>query len=698
MALPALREELALHDGPRLADGQPSWTLYDPVRNLYFQIDWLTFEILSRWRLASGGAIVQSINAETTLRASADDIELVAKFLVENQLLQPTAQDSAASFAERLRVMRGSTVKRLLHNYLFFRVPLVKPDAWLTRWQPRAEGFFTRGFMRLTLAALIVGLILVYRDFERFSATFVDLFSWQGLVGYAIALTGVKVLHELGHAFAAKRYGCRIPAMGVAFLVLWPVAYTDTNDVWKLTDKKQRLAVASAGVAAELMVAAWATLAWALLPDGVPRTVAFLLATTTWIVTIAINVSPFMRFDGYFWLSDWLEMPNLHSRAFALARWWLRERLFDLGEPPPEYFPRKRQTGLILFAYATWIYRLALFLGIAVLVYHFFIKAVGILLFVVEIGWFVVLPVWRELEAWRERWPVIRARPRTRRSAQFVLIALALLVVPWPTRVAGSAMLRPAQIYPVYAPEGVQVVGLPVSEGAKVKAGEPMIELASPDLELRWRKAHAAVASLQRQTASAGVSEMHKRDLPVLLEELAMAQAELANIESVLHKYVPRAPFDGELRDLDPELKRGVWVGRDERLAVLVAPGKWRVETYLDEQAVRRVRVGDRARFYAAGASPISFTVDAIDRDATRVLDSGMLAAPAGGSVAVRQKNGQWIPEAAVYRVTLTGAGDVNELAGRSWRGNIVIHGAWEAPAARFLSTALALFWREAGF
>jgi putative peptide zinc metalloprotease protein len=700
VALPLLREELALHPGPSLADGQPSWTLHDPVRNQFFRIDWLTFAILSRWPLNDAHAITERIAAETTLQPDLDDIEAVIYFLAENQLIQPGAQSSAADFAARFKKMRGSWGHWLLHHYLFFRVPLVKPDRWLTRLVDKVAVFYTPAFFRLTLVVLLVGLIMVYRDWGRFSATLVDMFTWAGLAGYAFTLIGVKVLHELGHAFTAKRYGCRVPVMGIAFLVLWPVAYTDTNEVWKLADRRQRLAVAAAGVTTELIIAVWATLAWALLPEGLPKAVAFMLATTTWVVTVALNSSPFMRFDGYFLLSDWLEMPNLHSRAFALARWHLRERLFDLGEPPPERFPPKRERGLILFAYGTWIYRLVLFLGIAVLVYHFFVKAVGILLFVVEIGWFILLPLWSEIKAWRERWELVRMRPRAKRTMILASLVVAFMVIPWPTRISSSGILRPAEIYPVYAPEGAQVTAVHGQEGNLVPAGQPMIQLASPELELRWRKATARLEGVRWQAVAAGIDARQRQNLQILQEELATAQAEMNSVQTTIEKYAPRAPFDGQLRDLDPDLKPGVWVGRGERLAVLVQTGKWRIETYLDEEALRHIKVGDGARFYTDGMEGpfLPLTVVTVDRDATRVLTNGMLAAQFGGSVITREKQGQLIPERAVYRVTLATSDDPGKLAGHSWRGTVVIRGAWEAPGLSFLRAALALLWREAGF
>lgn len=73
--------------------------------------------------------------------------------------------------------------------------------------------------------------------------------------------------------------------------------YTDTNDVWRLNNKHHRQQ-AAAGVATELIIAIWFSLAWAMLPDGVLHSIVFPLATTTWIATLAINASPFMRFDG----------------------------------------------------------------------------------------------------------------------------------------------------------------------------------------------------------------------------------------------------------------------------------------------------------------------------------------------------------------------------------------------------------------
>jgi putative peptide zinc metalloprotease protein len=702
--LPPLREELTLLPGPVLPDGQPSWTLHDPVRNLFFRIDWPTFEMLSRWALADAPAIATSIAEHTTLTLDPKAVETVATFLVANQLVRPPqGAQTAGRFAERRAALRGGPWRWLLHHYLFFRVPLFRPDGFLSRTQHLVGVLHSRAFALATLAALGFGLLQVLRQWDAFAAQFVDVFSLEGLAAYGLALLVVKTLHELGHAYTAKRLGCRVPTMGVAFMVLWPMAYTDTNEAWRLTDARQRLQVSGAGIATELIVAVWATVAWGLLPDGPARSAAFVLATTSWVTTLVINASPFMRFDGYFILSDLLDLPNLHERSFALARWKLREWLFALGEDAPEPLPARRRRWMIAFAWCTWVYRLVLFIGIALLVYHLFFKALGVFLFAVEIAWFILRPLRLELASWGQRRRVILQRGRTGLSLLVALALLGLAFVPWPGRVTASAVLRPAEAWPVYAPAGARVDALPFSEGQRVAAGQVLVRLHLPDLQSRRQAVLARVEQLRWQAAASGFDAQTREKMLVTEESLATARAELASIDTELRNYLPRAPFDGHLRDLDPELRVGHWVGERERLAVLVREGgAWLVETWLEEQDIARVDVGDRAVFLqdGLGAPPLELRVQAIDRDASRTLPRPELAAQGGGHVLVREQAGQLVPERAVFRVQLAPAASGLPMppATRVWRGSLTVHAQAEAPALRYARQAGAVLVREFGF
>ena len=696
--LPQLREELTLHPGPVSGEGGPTWSLQDPVRNQFFRIDWNTFEILTRWHLDDATSIVDAVNSETTLNIDDDDIVNVVKFLTENELLRVDGAAGSRRFTEIAKRRKAGWGKWLLHHYLFFRVPLLRPDRLLERLLRWVAPLYTVGFFKLTLAALVLGLVAVARQWEQFSATLIDTFSWQGLAGYGIALVVVKMVHEFGHALTAKRCGCRVPVMGVAFLVMWPMAYTDVNEIWKLPDRRRRLMVSGAGIATELVLAAWATLAWALLPDGTLRGVAFLLCTTTWLSTIAINASPFMRFDGYFMLCDWLDMPNLHQRSFALARWHMREVLFGLGDPLPEYLPPTRHMGLIVFAYVTWLYRLIIFLAIAVMVYDFFVKLLGIFLFIIEIVWFVVLPAWSEIKVWRERKETIRKAPKTRRTLLIIGSLLMFTVIPWQFQVEAQGILRPAQRFPLVTSAPSRVIALPLAHGQAVAAGQPLLQLESPELIMRRSVLRQRVAVLRWQVSAASFDSDLMPRQQVLAQEFAGTSAELVGVEQEISRLNPVAPFSGTLLDLPPDLAAGQWVGRNMQIATLIGSGVWRVETFLQERDMERVRVGDWGRFIAEtpGGANIWLEVERVDRDVSRVLHEPMLSSMHGGEILSREKNSVLMPDQALYRVSLRVLGTIG--GAQAQRGKVVIIASPRTLAGGFIRAATGLVIREAGF
>lgn len=701
MTLPLLREELDLMPGPNLADGQPSWTLHDPVRNLFFRIDWLTLEILTRWSMNDVRLIAEDVCSTTTLGIGPEDVQEVVKFVVQHQLIQASAADAPRKMTEQLERIQGTPMKWLLHHYLFFRVPLIKPDAWLGRWVGVARWFGSSAFAWLTLLALVAGMSQVVSRWDAFSASLVDTFNLEGLLAYGVALFCVKVLHELGHGFTAKHFGCRVPAMGVAFLVMWPVAYTDTNETWRLTNRYERLRVASAGIMTELVIAVWATLAWVLLPEGGIKSAAFVLATTSWVATLAINASPFMRFDGYFILMDALDMPNLHGRSFAMARWKLREWLFGLGDAPPEHFSPSAARTMIAFAWATWLYRLVLFLGIAVLVYYLFFKLLGILLFVVEIAWFILWPIRSELRVWRELWPRIRQRKRVRHAALWALLLVVLLALPWPGRISASAVLRPQESWPVFAPAGARIEALPFQHGDVVQAGQSLVTLFTPDLATREKALQARMAQQRWQAVMSGFDEEMRQRLKVTQQSLVTTTAELAGVQAEGKQFVPIAPFAGHFWLADPDLSAGQWVAKRETLAVLVRKDTpWRVETWLDEDAVQRLQVGQKAFFTTDGGShkSLQLTVTAIDRDAARVLPRHELSGALGGHIMTREKEGQLLPERSIYRVTLDVHDLPEQLRPHTWRGQLTVHADWSSPIARYARQVMVVLVREFGF
>ena len=525
--LPPIREDLKLLPGPRHLDGSPSWRILDPIRNQFFEIGWLEFELLARWaRHSEAGPLIEEISRETALVPAEDEVQALIQFMATNQLLAPQSPLIRHDLRSRMRMKSRPWYETLLHHYLFFRMPLVRPDAFLQRTLPLVSIFFTRGFGVMVLAAFLIDLFLISREWHSFRESFVHFFSLQGVLYYALAGTFAKVIHELGHAYVAKRHGVRVPAMGLAFLVCWPYLYTDTAETWKLSNRRKQLQISSAGMMAELVLAIFATLLWSITPDGGMKSVLFILATTTWVMTLAINASPFMRFDGYFVLSDALDFPNLHERSGACAKWFVRTTFFRLDEPLPEPTLSKRNRGLLVaFALVTWAYRLMVFLGVALLVYHLFLKLLGIFLMLLEVVWFVIKPVVREAAYLWER----RAGVRIAWKPGALVLAALLLVVwilPISSQVTAPAVLRAESEQTVFAPFAAQVNSITVKHGQRVQSGDLLAVLEVPELEVRWRQAEVSIASVRAELQRAPASVRQQEQQSVLQEKLAQALAE----------------------------------------------------------------------------------------------------------------------------------------------------------------------------
>ena len=355
--LPILRDDLELLPGPKVRGGAPTWTIYDPVRSRYFRISQVAFELLNHWHLGDWSKISEAVAHVSGRRPQEVERDWIVRFLNANMLIRRESPADMADLSMVHQAGNTSWFNWALHHYLFFRIPLVRPQRFLDATLPLARLFMSTGALIALLLIAVFGGYLALRQWDAYLATFLHFTNTEGLLWYGLALLLAKVLHELGHAYTATHYGCRVPSMGFAFLVMWPVLYTDTSDAWRLTRKDQRLVIGAAGMFSELALAVLATFLWSFLPDGPARSAAFIVATVTWVMTLAVNLNPFMRFDGYYLLSDALEVENLQDRAFAHAKWWMRERLFGFGDGAPEAFPAHLARILIAYAVATWVYR-----------------------------------------------------------------------------------------------------------------------------------------------------------------------------------------------------------------------------------------------------------------------------------------------------------------------------------------------------
>ena len=699
--LPHLRDELILFSASPNEDGTPAWVIQDPVSNRFFRIGWIDFELLVHWESHDETSLVQTVNEKTPLHVTAIDVKRFVKFLADNQLLRLHSKPQIAMTVARAQSMQQTPFEWLLHNYLFFRLPLVRPQRWFASLQPLLAAINMRLLAWVIVVISALGGFLVSRQWDVFSHTLVDSMTWTGMLGYALALVFAKTLHELGHALVATRYGVRVAHMGVAFLVLFPMLYTDTGESWRLKDNHKRLAIASAGIAVELALAGLATLLWSLAPDGAFRNGMFFLATTSWVLTLAVNASPFMRFDGYFIASDMLDMPNLHERSSALARTWLRRTLLGLDEKWPETFVLSKRRGLVAFALVTWVYRLIIFIGIAVLVYHFFFKALGILLMLVELVWFIGKPVAKELAVW-SRFRGEMSSQRRWAIGSVCLLLCALLLFPFNSRVSAYGWLHAQNQQPIYAPFAAQIVSVP--EQRQFTAGDVLFTLDSPTLSIAQGRSRQLAAARESQIAGLlGLPDGESRR-QTLNSQKDYYEAEEKLSEDELERLTLRAPFDGVLHDVDHGLAPGVWVKPREPMAIMVGSQAWVIDAFIPEKDLDRVAVGQavRARSLSDPMAWVEGHIQAVDVSRAVVLPSPMLSTANGGPIATvpdpnrQTKEPSLIVRDALFRVRIVLNHPLPAQQVAAVR--VSIEGRGESILASVSQQVVSIIIRESGF
>ncbi|MBF0107735.1 MAG: hypothetical protein HQL76_00975 [Magnetococcales bacterium] len=669
--LPALREDLAIVPGPiDSLDGTPTWIIHDPVRHRFFRIGPRQLHMMNHWK---GGITLEALwnaieDKRTGSRFSRREIYDLFIFLRDHQLL--SLQGLESNPARRTPWWRS-----FLGHYLFFRIPLIDPDPFLGRILPGVDFLFSRWFLVVQGVMLLWGWFMTMHHWDRFIDTIPRVYGPEGAMLLAVALLLAKGVHELGHALAAKRLGIHVPSMGVAFMVMWPVFYTELSEAWKISSRRQRLKIAAAGMKAELSLAIWATALWNLSPDGPVREALFLLAGSTWIMTLAINSNPFMRFDGYFLLSDVMDIPNLHDRAFAMGCWWLRRLVLGVSMPPPEPWPVGRRRFLIAFAWATWCYRLLLFVSIALLVYHLFFKLLGLVLLVVELGWFVLRPVARELGVWGD----LMADPGGGRVAGrllgWLMAVVVVLLVPWPASVEIGAVIRPEILRPVYAPQEGIIENLGVSLGRVVQRGEEMLRLGVPALDLELLSSRKRMEVLQRRLEWSLVAVGNLELRANLLQQKGREEVVWSGLKRKKDRLSVIAPETGRVVWLADPLHVGEWVGTVLPLLTL-AGNEWQILGYAKEENLREVALGKEGRFYfPANAFPsLALRLVSIGKAESTTLDLPELASIHGGPVDARL-DAKGRPEAMnpVYRVVFSIKDKSWPGIDRTWRGVVVL-------------------------
>ena len=700
MIIPYLRQDLEIFRGNSREDGSPAWLLYDAVRNKYFTVGLTAFRLIKNWR---GGEDIQNFEKKINsqgIETTGDEIKSFIGFLQQNNLIiQPQGQ-GVPYLMQQKNSLKKSWIMNLIHSYLFFKIPLFTPDEWLGRTLHKVKFLGSKKIRNIIYILGFIGLFFVIQQFENFTKTFLYFFSFKGLMIYFVTLVFVKCLHELGHAYIAKYHGCRVSAIGIAFLVFFPFLYTDTTDAWRLRNHKDRLLINFAGILTELHLALIATFVWGILPEGGLKSAAFFIATTSWISSIAINVSPFMRFDGYYVFSDWLKAENLQPRSFALAKWKIRETLFGFNHKPPEEISPSRRWTFIIYAWSTWVYRFFLFIGIALLVYYFAFKVLGIILFAIEIYWFIMLPIIKEMKQWWMMRSEMKLNKQTFRTISVLIITLMILFLPWKSSMKIPAVYISEKYSKIYSPYPAKIKSVFITKDQEVEAGQNLIELYSPGLDKEInsirRKILLTKTKINRMSGTSGNMDEYL----TYNQRLIALQSELSGLTKTKEKLVIKAPNKGKVKDL-VSLSNEMWVSNLDQLLGIVHYGTGNVKAFIREEQIDRFQENTPAVFIPNDGDhkKIHLISNKLDLSSVNNLPYVALASIHNGPIAIRNFTSgeyQYRPETAHYIADFK---LVNQSSIKfELPGYVHVEGNRYSPFVRFFRNVFSVLIRESGF
>lgn len=306
--------------------------LENPFSNQFFRVRPVAYEFLARLR---PDRTVQEVWQECLDRfpddapGQEDVLRLLSQLYHANLLQYDQAADTAQLFERYQKRRQRETTARLL-NIMFMRIPLLDPNRFLMRTLPVVGKLLSP--LGALVWLLVVGwaLKLAADHFTSLRAHAEGVLAPDNLLLLYVVLVVVKTLHEFGHAYMCRKFGGEVHTMGVLFMIFTPVPYMDATSAWAFRSKWKRVLVGLAGMIVELFVVAIAMFIWANTGPGTWHSLAYNMIFVASVSTLVFNLNPLLRFDGYYILSDLLEIPNLAQRAGRQLRYLAERWLFGL--------------------------------------------------------------------------------------------------------------------------------------------------------------------------------------------------------------------------------------------------------------------------------------------------------------------------------------------------------------------------------
>lgn len=565
--------------------GRRWYVVHDPSSNQFYRLSTVAHEFLG---LLDGHRTVEEV-WQHSLTRHADDaltqnevIQLLSQLFAGN-LLTADVTPETEQLLTRGRERRGKRLQQQAIGLMYFKMRLLNPDRLLRALEPIFRPVLNTWGFALWAAWVLAGLVALLPHLSsllRGVDEAVAPSNWGWMFAVFIAL---KLWHELGHGLICRRFGGQVPEFGVMLLVLIPSPYVDASSAWTFASKWQRMAVGAGGMIFELAVASAAAFVYLGTPEGsLLHQIAYNAIFTASVSTILFNANPLMRFDGYYILSDYLEVPNLGQRANNMLRFLVQRHVFRMKDANAPTSSPGEALILLVYGVAAMAYRLFLFFSITLYIMGKMF-AVGLFLALWTAGMWFILPVGGFIH-WLATNPQIaerRGRVILTSLGLAAAVALAVGVIPAPDRRRAVGVVESTAQTSVFAGADGFVRTTHVRPGQRVAKGDPIVTMESDELlaQIRYSKAQLDEAvSRLNQAAGRNVAATQVAD-----EYVQTLRAHLAVLEDRRAGLVVRSPHDGIVVSADPQRLVGAFLRRGEPVCDVLDDTSLRIAAVLTQ-------------------------------------------------------------------------------------------------------------------
>ena len=625
--------------------GQTWYVLQDPSSNRQHRFNKTAYFLISQM---NGERTVAELwthaNEELADDAPTQDeiIQLLGE-LHSADVMQSDIPPDTAELFQRQEKHRTKWKQRFINPFAL-RFPLLDPDDFLTRYVHRVKPVVSWLGLLVWLAVVSYAVVLAMLNWPELTENIADrILRPENLLILWLVYPVVKLLHELAHAFATKIWGGEVHEMGIMLLALTPIPYVEASSSATFPDKRRRMAVAAAGMGMELLVASLALFLWLNIESGRISTIAYNVMLIGGVSTLLFNGNPLLRFDGYYILADWIEIPNLAQRSTRYLGYLLQRYVFGIEEARSPVTAKGERPWFVTYGIASFCYRMFVLAALALFVSSKFF-VVGVLIALWALFTQILLPAVRNI---LRLYTSIGGR-RHRKRFIFATAALAgtaallLFFLPMPLKTAAQGVVSLPEQSRLRAGTDCFITEVLRPNGSMVEVGEVLLKCEDPYLSAELRVLEANLEEVQAKYNSEPMQSRAKRE--ILRKDLDSARAEFERAQERVEELFMRSPENGIFILPEEENLQGRFVTKGALLGYIMGAAESTVIVVVEQSAINLVRENTTGVELRLISNLDQLHRTRIDRQvpaASDHLPSAVLGTAGGGTIPVSPEDPQ---------------------------------------------------------